>query len=195
MLIPDEAALIPIVRIPNPPEGTYWLDPGRILAGPYPGAPDAAAARAKLQALLDLGVHTFVNLMEEAETDHSGRAFRPYDVEVAELAHPGGASVSCLRFPIQDRHVPTLAEMERILETLDQARSAGPVYLHCWGGVGRTGTVAACWLLRHRRTTPDLVLEDLAELRRVDRVRGDRPAPENATQQSFVRAWAARAAG
>ena len=26
------------------------------------------------------------------------------------------------------------------------------MYLHCWGGVGRTGTVVGCWLVRHGRT-------------------------------------------
>ena len=25
----------------------------------------------------------------------------------------------------------------------------GTVYVHCWGGIGRTGTVVGCWLVRH----------------------------------------------
>ena len=35
--------------------------------------------------------------------------------------------------------------------------------MHCWGGVGRTGTTVGCWLVRHGRSGT----EALAELRRV----------------------------
>ena len=37
-----------------------------------------------------------------------------------------------------------------MLDTIDQALAAGhTMYVHCWGGVGRTGTVVGCHLVRH----------------------------------------------
>ena len=45
---------------------------------------------------------------------------------------------------------------------IDEAMSAGKaVYVHCWGGVGRTGTVVGCWLVRHGRTG-EQALEQIA---------------------------------
>ena len=40
--------------------------------------------------------------------------------------------------------------MTRILDDVDAALAdGGAVYVHCWGGIGRTGTVVGCWLVRH----------------------------------------------
>jgi protein-tyrosine phosphatase len=68
------------------------------------------------------------------------------------------------RFPIPDVSVPrAAADLDEILLTIDRRiREGGTVYLHCWGGVGRTGLVLACWLQEHGRTPDDA----LAELRR-----------------------------
>ena len=55
--------------------------------------------------------------------------------------------------PIEDLSVPTLADMERILGAIDDELAAGrAVYLHCWGGIGRTGTVVGCYLVRQGLT-------------------------------------------
>ena len=53
--------------------------PGLLLAGAYPGAKDMDERRAKIQALLDAGIRSFVNLMEEGETNYLGERFVPYD--------------------------------------------------------------------------------------------------------------------
>ena len=40
--------------------------------------------------------------------------------------------------------------MLAVLDAIDIALCEGHgVYIHCWGGVGRTGTVVGCWLKRH----------------------------------------------
>jgi protein-tyrosine phosphatase len=74
------------------------------------------------------------------------------------------------------------------LDTIDAARNGG-VYVHCWGGVGRTGTVVGCWLLRHGMATPDNVIETIRLLRRADPVRGHRPSPETPEQRRFILDW------
>ena len=39
--------------------------------------------------------------------------------------------------------------MEHMREKIDHNRT---IYLHCWGGVGRTGTIVACWFVYHGYT-------------------------------------------
>ena len=62
--------------------------------------------------------------------------------------------------------VPTIPHMTRILDEVDGALAdGGSVYVHCWGGIGRTGTVVGCWLVRHGLDDGDAVAR-IAELRR-----------------------------
>jgi protein tyrosine/serine phosphatase len=177
---------------PPAPEWSYWVEPGRFLAGCFPGSPNPAHQRQKLEQLLDAGIRVFVNLMEATETDARGRAFTAYADEVAELARARGSEARCLRFPIRDLGIPTISEMTAILDAIDAALETGPVYIHCWGGVGRTGTVVACWLLRHSRATGSDVIQVLARLREMDRERGHRRSPQTEVQFQFVREWATR---
>jgi protein-tyrosine phosphatase len=67
--------------------------------------------------------------------------------------------------------------------------AGNPVYVHCWGGVGRTGTVIGCWLLRHGLAEPGDVLKVLMELRQQDQQRRQRMSPESPEQQRFVKGW------
>ena len=51
----------------RPLPNTYWVIPGRLLAGEYPGDPYTAQARLRLASLHDAGIDSFVDLTEEAE--------------------------------------------------------------------------------------------------------------------------------
>ena len=57
------------------PGDSFWVMPGRLLAGPYPGAADKQEASAKLNAFLDVGVTCFIDLTEEGE----GPPLHPYE--------------------------------------------------------------------------------------------------------------------
>jgi protein-tyrosine phosphatase len=101
-----------------------------------------------------------------------------------------------VRSATQDLFVPSVEQMQTILDTIDESLEAGrAVYVHCWGGVGRTGTVVGCWLLRHDLAEPTNVLDTVMKLRKQDRERGQRMSPETAAQQRFVKKWLAREAG
>ncbi len=171
-----------------PTPWSYWVVERQLLASAYPGARDPAEHRQKLLSLLDAGIRTIVNLMEESETDHQGAPFVRYEATAAQLSTD--QDVGGLRFPIPDVPVPTRDGMTTILDHIDDSLSRDrPVYVHCWGGVGRTGTVVACWMLRHGLATPDNVLAILARLRQQDAERGHRTSPETDMQREFVRHW------
>jgi len=160
--------------------------PSLLLAGAYPGDPDPDEHRQKIQTLVDAGVRAFVNLMREDETNWAGVPFVPY-VDLVRQVCPDAV---CVRHPIRDLSVPSASEMCDVLDTIDQyLESHRPVYVHCWGGVGRTGTVIGCWLLRHRLAEPTDVLDVLMRLRQQDRERRNRMSPETGEQQRFVREW------
>ena len=129
---------------PRPIPNTYWVVPSRLLAGEYPGDRGVAVARAKLRALLEGGVTHFVDLTSAGE-------LVAYDALLREEAWGLGVSAVYARHPIADISVPqTPSEMAAILDAIDSALDVGGmVYVLCWGGVGRTGTVVGCWLVRH----------------------------------------------
>ena len=78
--------------------------------------------------------------------------------------------------------------MAEILDEIDSLLGRGEVvYVHCWGGVGRTGTVVACHLI-DKGMSPDEALRDIAERRRALK-RGHRLSPETTEQEEFVRKW------
>ena len=80
--------------------------------------------------------------------------------------------------------------MTEILDCIDASLADHrPVYVHCWGGVGRTSTVIGCWLLQHGFATRDTVLSTLAQVRKHDAQRGHKMSPETDTQRQFVLNW------
>ena len=136
------------VTEPTPPVETYWVIPGKFLAGEYPGTRlvyDPLLTR-KLDYLLERQISYFLDLTEPG-------ALPPYDERLLEEAGWLGYKVEYHRLPISDYGVPSRAQMNEVLDMLDTAMEAGQaVYVHCWAGIGRTGTVVGCYLVRHGLT-------------------------------------------
>lgn len=176
---------------PAPPlPRTYWVLDKMFLAGAYAGQPDPVSHEARVSRLFAVGMRTFINLMEEDETNNDQQPFVRYDNRLRELAAAAGEPIAHLRFPIVDRNVPTVDRMRSVLDAIDLSLAGKrPVYLHCFGGIGRTGTTVCCWLLRHGLATPENVFSILQQLRTADEARAAWPAPENAAQRTFVLQW------
>jgi ADP-ribosylglycohydrolase len=186
----------PSLTIPraNPPTiRSYWVVEGKFLAGAYPGSPDENKHRQRIEELWSAGIRTFINLVEEDETNNSGKSFHRYDDVLRELASDAAETVAHLRFPVRDLSVPTIDGMRSILDAVDLALAANrPVYIHCFGGIGRTGTAVCCWLLRHGLAKPREVFQTLHDLRQADHQTKGRKAPETSEQIAFVNDWAAQ---
>jgi protein-tyrosine phosphatase len=162
---------------------SWWVVPGRLLAGYYPGHTDPTTMRAQCDGLVTAGIGVVINLMEEPEMDLSGSLFEDYSIDARRE-----------RFPIVDFSIPDRATMGRIIDAIDHGIASGDgVYVHCWGGRGRTGTVIGCWLLEHGHATPDNVF-DVIDALRSGAPDASHPAPENVEQRDFVRAWGAQGA-
>ena len=170
----------------RPLANSYWVLPGRFAAGEYPGALDATEAAARLRILVEAGIDHFIDLTEPVD------GLEPYHEIARSEAHRLDRRVVHERHPIVDMGVPgTPGEMVEILDAVDRALDGGRnVYLHCWGGVGRTATVVGCWLVRHGRTG-DEALQQVAEWwRGVAKVRRKPRSPETDEQFRYVRQWA-----
>lgn len=177
---------------------SYWVIPGRLMAGVYPGAKTALDAEGKLQFLLARGVRTFLDLTEPGETTRFG-ALRPYEDDLRSAATACAAATVYHRFPIRDLGIPTRGLMVAILDALDAALGGGaPTYVHCLGGRGRTGTVLGCHLVRHAArllgvAAADhpgrLALRRIEELRRSQGILLPGSSPEMPAQREFVLNW------
>ncbi len=166
------------------PHGNCYRVGPQLIAGEYPGSHDFASAQAKLGHYLDVGITYFLDLTEAGE-------LRDYTDALGSSAGARGITAFHRRMPIRDAGLPaTPATMVAILDTLDAAIAAGyTVYLHCWGGVGRTGTVVGCWLVRHG-LSGDEALETLARHWQGVEKRSRQPrSPETDEQHAYVRSW------
>jgi hypothetical protein len=173
----------------RPIPDSYWVSPSQLLAGAYPSERRAAAARHRLTALLDAGIRSFVDLTE------TGDGLVSYDAAVKTLAVERGHDVAYRRMAIPDMGVPTSAQMAAVLDHVGQEIGAGrAVYLHCWGGIGRTGTVVGCWLVAKEGRTALQALERIAELRE-GTPDGFKHSPETHEQREFIVRWACAQSG
>ncbi|HTW38800.1 MAG TPA: ADP-ribosylglycohydrolase family protein [Steroidobacteraceae bacterium] len=166
--------------LPAPLSNSYWVLPGRLLAGEYPGALEHPVARERIERLLGAGIDCFLDLTAPEELP-------PY----AEMLPPG---IAYHRRPIRDHGVPTdSAQMTGILELIESAlRSGRRAYVHCRAGVGRTATVIGC-LLVERGLNGELALEELNRLwRHCARAEMWTWVPETDEQIEYVRGWMRR---
>ena len=161
----------------------YWVVPGKLLAGEYPGGASPEATRERLRRLTEAGIAGFIDLTQPGE-------LASYQAELP-------AGVDYVRKPIPDHGLPEeRSHMAGILDSVRKALdSPRPVYLHCRAGIGRTGMVAGC-LLAEQGLGGEGALAEINRLWQQSARSELWPSiPETDAQVEYVRRWAAPAAG
>jgi protein-tyrosine phosphatase len=90
-----------------------------------------------------------------------------------------------MSFPIPDLGVIDDDAYDAITTAIELGLARGGVYIHCWGGIGRTGTVVGC-VLADEGLTYDEIVTRLAALRRGSR-KENRQAPEMPAQHELIK--------
>ena len=167
--------------LPKPIKHSYWVIPDKFLAGEYPRDFDEESSICKIKTLIDAGIRTFIDLTEKADN------LKPYDY----LLKPyNSLDIQHFNFPIKDLSVPSSKKQTiEILGTIKKSIETGKIiYLHCWGGVGRTGVIVGCWLAENGYAGEKALIR-LRELWMECAKSRKRKAPEKELQEDYIMKW------
>ena len=118
---------------------TWWIDEPRLLGSSHPSDAD-------LRRLYGEGVRVIVCLLDETE--------QPAKYDLAEAARLGYAR-HCI--PVRDFHAPSLAQLRQFVNLFATAAPEDKVVVHCEGGTGRTGTMAAAYWISKGLSTSEAI--------------------------------------
>jgi len=85
--------------------------------------------------------------------------------ERAPVGDPEAAGLRKLHVPLVDFGTPSLEDLDRCVTWIDEQLAEGrAVVVHCFAGLGRTGTVLAAWLVREG-LKPEAAVAEIRRLR------------------------------
>lgn len=131
----------------TPSAGFSWIVPGELAAMPLPGRDrplDQDAAFIEQE-----GIRLLVSLTDEPPN---------HETLIAHAIEPA-------HIPVQDFSPPSPEQMTEFVELVGASVTAGePVGVHCTAGLGRSGTMAAAYLVS-RGATADEAITTIRDLR------------------------------
>ncbi len=170
---PSRVDSTPDLPLPN----TYWVIPGRLLAGEHPAVTDRAESSSRVGRLRIANLDTYIDLTEPGEQP--------------EYRHLLAKRAEYFRSAIVDTSVPHQAsQTHEILSVIRTAlaKKRG-IYVHCRAGIGRTGLVIGCYLAEEEKDGEaalerlNLLWQQSARSRQWPRV------PQTSEQADYIRRW------
>ncbi len=193
----------------GPSDESNWVLPGMLLVGAFPGCPDDEENWELITGILSLGVTTFVCLQDEYSDDapeedwryERNGAIRPYFRDVREIvkqveADPNdfpqinitSSNLHFVHFPIIDCDIGEDSDVYHLAVDLVTRCANGEVlYLHCWGGHGRTGSLVCIMLHLMYGLSSVQAMERCQFVHDLRRVPMDVPSPQKPAQRNQVR--------
>jgi len=165
----------------RPLPNSYWVIPGRLLAGEHPlgfeESSDEAQARRRLGRMGEAGIDCFVDLTEQGEQP--------------EYRHLLPPRTEYRRSAIADMGVPnnvseTLAVLSSIRAALTRERG---IYVHCRAGIGRTGLIIGCFLAEEENNGKAAIKRLNRLWRQSARASAWPTVPQTAEQADYIRRW------
>lgn len=173
MIVLGQRNLNPDRPLPN----SYWVVPGRLLAGEHPAGADPAVSRDRVRRLRLAGLNSYIDLTEPGEQPE-------YRHLLAKRAEYVRSSIADCSIP---RNITQTLELLRLIRTALAAKRS--VYVHCRAGIGRTGLVIGCYLAEEEQDG-DAALERLNLLwRQSARAQNWPRVPQTSEQADYIRRW------
>lgn len=152
-----ELTVDPALAEAMPWAGCYQVTDQLMAGSTFLHGPENAT---RLEALERVGVTSVVSLIDPTELRTARTVAGKFSGQRAQPIFNENY------FAVSDRTVPSPQQMHVILDVIDGGYLEGEkIFLHCYGGRGRTGTVIGCWLNRHGITQGKAALDRLTELR------------------------------
>ena len=141
-------------KIWKKPDNFSWLIEGKLAGSAIPTSID------EIQWIIDQGVKSIVTVREE-----------PLDNEWIK-------DVKYLHVTSNDMSVPAFVDLVSSVDFIHRRITNNePVMVHCLAGMGRTGTLLACYLIKHQKMSADEALQ---------KVREERPGSIQSFQQEEI---------
>ncbi len=151
------------------------------MAGEYPASEDSEQTEKTIEGLLSLGITCFINLTEVDD------GLPEYEEVVNRLS---GGKATVVRVGVPDHDIPySPDDTNAVINLINlEVQNGGKVYMHCYGGVGRTGMMVGCWLAREAGSG----VAGLAKLREVWKLNPKskfRQSPDVPQQAQYIAEW------